>query len=200
MWTSYKQTHPDGTPMLAYRTHFKERPLHPKITKKGIVKSELTRIRNTTSDDDKASETLDFISNQFIQRSYPQSVVDQERQSLTSTSARHPLSSILKLPYVRRSQHINSIFKHTWETTITEQSQLNLFPTPPMVVYTRQRNLATFYVVQCHPALYQRELLHLPSQPHPYLSKYTLMDILNANDPPNSHNLHGHPLTQYLNC
>ena len=195
----YKQTHSDGTPMLAYRTHFKEtnsfqyvhfRSFHPKATKKGIDKGELTIIKNTTSDDAKASETLDFISNKFRERSYPQSIVDQARQSLTSASTRRPLSSM----------HINSIVRHTWKTTITEQSLLNLFPTPPMVVYTRQRNLANFLCRSGSPGegtpTTTLPAPPLPKRVHPcgHAQCKCCTQLLQT------HNLHGHPLTQHLNC
>ena len=104
---------------------------------------------------------------------------------------------------MRRSHHINSIVKHTWETTITEQSLLNLFPTPPMVVYTRQRNLANFLCHSASPGSVPEgtSTTTLPAPPlpkrvHPcgHAQCKCCTQLLQT------HNLHGHPLTQHLNC
>ena len=85
----YKQRKEDNT-TLAYRTHFKatnsfqyvhNTSYHPKATKQGIIKGELTRISNTTSDTEVRDQTLDFLTTKFR---YPFQTVCHSRQILTT--------------------------------------------------------------------------------------------------------------------
>ena len=129
--------------------------------------------------------------------------MDQAGQSLTSVSTRRPLSSMIKLPYVRRSHHINSIVRHTWETTITERLLLNLFPTPPMVVCTREQNLANFICRSASPGSVPEgtPTTTLPAPPLPKLvHSCGHAQCKCCTKLLQTHNLPGHPLTQHLNC
>ena len=93
----YIQHREGNSPRLANKTHFKKTnsfqyihhsSYHPRATKRGIIKGEMTRLTNTTSDPQQRENTLDFIAGKFKERNYP----TQTSQTLR-TALPHPLRS-----------------------------------------------------------------------------------------------------------
>ena len=151
----------DGTVTLEYHTHFKQtnsfqyvdfKSHHPIATKKGIVKGELNRISRTTSNPETREHTLNFLEDKFRQRGYPQKLLTKARASLsTDNPPPKTISTMLKLPFVRDSHLIRNIVRTTWANTISEPALHKLFPTPPMVVYTKVKNLSNYIVRSASP-------------------------------------------------
>ena len=170
----YVQHQESNSPRLAYKTHFKKTnsfqyihhsSYHPRATKRGIVKGEMTRITNTTSDPQQREETLDFISGKFKERDYPIQTITDTKNSLTSPTQKKQLSSLLKIPYVRRSHMIKNMVKECWNSTVTDQTLHNIFPTPPLVVYTRHKNLANYLVHSASPGVQEGATTDTLTQP-----------------------------------
>ena len=202
----------DTNPTIAYKTHFKQTnsfqyihhsSFHPRATKKGIIKGEMTRIKNTTSDPTQREDTINFIAEKFKERDYPTQTITDTKNSLTSTTQKRQLSSILKIPYVRRSHLINKLVKQCWNTTVVDQSLHNIFPTPPLVVYTRSKNIANYLVRSASPGSVEEgtttDTLPKPTLPrrvHPcgHAQCKCCPQLYQT------YNLKGIALTQHLNC
>ena len=164
----------------------------------------MTRIKNTTSDPEERQKTLKFIGTKFTNRDYPKPLITSTQNSLTSTgSKRQPPSSILRLPYVKRSHMIKGIVSDTWNTIVTDPALTSMFPSAPMVTYTRHRNLANYLCRSSSPGTVTEgpnltTLTEPPIQPrvhpcnHPYCKCCPQLY--------QTYNLHGTPLTQHLNC
>ena len=163
----------------------------------------MTRITNTTSDPQQREETLDFISGEFKERNYPAQTITDVKNNLTSPTQKKQLSRLLKIPYVRRSHMIKRLVNECWNATVIDQTLHNIFPTPPLAVYTRHRNLANYLVHSASPGSVQEGATTntltqptLPKRVHPcgHAQCKCCTQLFQT------YNLKGITLTQQLSC
>ena len=208
----YKHTdHENGTTSLKYRTHFKPtnsfqyvhyKSFHPRATKKGILKGELTRIHRTTAEESIRQDTLELIKGKFHQRGYPEALTSNTSPQ-TSERPRRQLPPILKVANVQGSSVLPKLIRDTWDETVANTSLKALFADPPMVVFRRSRNLANYIcrastpgTVAPGPLTFQLSPIQPSKRVHPCghpLCK-CCAQLFDA------HNLNGIPLVHHLNC
>ena len=198
---------------IGYSTHFKKTnsfqyvhytSFHPASTKKGIIKGELTRISRTTSDPTVTDSTLDFIVGKFKDRAYPASVLTQVRSELGLSRNKSSIPPPrFKIPYIVGSHYIKHLVRELWSKHITDGDLLNVFPNPPMVVFTKARSLSNYLVHTASPGSVHSgntsSILPPPTlEPRVHSCGHPLCKCCQQIF--DSHNIADTPLNQHLNC
>ncbi|XP_075172214.1 uncharacterized protein LOC142243902 [Anomaloglossus baeobatrachus] len=119
---------------------------HPKSTKNSLPRSQFARVTRIVSDDNTREQRLEEMSNRFVERNYPITLLKTEREKLSSTTPSEiDTATVERIPFVHTYHpsmpKIYNIINRHWPLLKKAYPEIGPFILPPIMCKKRPQNI-----------------------------------------------------------
>ncbi|XP_041424932.1 uncharacterized protein LOC121395445 [Xenopus laevis] len=128
---------------------------HPPQIKRSLPKSQFTRVKRIVSDEKLSKVRMDEMSEKFLSRHYPRTVVDGQRGEVEKVDREQLLKKREKenqarIPFISvyntLSDNIGKIIRKHWGILKTNLGEIPAFQNPPVMSYKKARTIGSMLV------------------------------------------------------